>query len=146
MLEPKCARAPLLLLLFSLGLSQAIAQETKRPETVEPGLWERVVRLYDEAKRQGETVPGDVAEWVATDLGREGAWEYRVIDHAGNGAPELEARLNELGAERWECIALDPFPRGTRLILKRTKRSYLRALPLSDLMRLFPLTGGSGEP
>jgi hypothetical protein len=141
-------RVFLFLLLFVLGASLCFGQEegTDRPAAVEPGLWERVVALYDEAKEQGEKVPGDVAEWIESDLGREGAWEYKVADVAGGNGGKLEKRLNELGAERWECIQVEALPGTTRLVLKRTKKSYLRRLPLSDLMRLIPLAGGSDEP
>jgi len=137
-----------LVILFVLGASLCFGQEevSERPDTVEPGLWERVVALYDEAKEQGEKVPGNVAEWIESDLGREGAWEYKVVDVAGGKGSILEKQLNELGAERWECIHVEPLPGATRLVFKRTTKSYLRRLPLSDLMRLIPLAGGSDEP
>lgn len=119
--------------------------DATRPATVEAGLWERVVTLYEEAREQGEKVPGDIADWIGADLGREGSWEYKVVDVPGASGEKLESRLNQLGAERWDCISVEPLSGRTRLVLKRTQKSYLRRLPLSDLMRLIPLFGDSGD-
>lgn len=57
------------------------------------------------------------------------AIEYRVIpiepDEPSNA---LEARLNALGKERWECVFAPPSPAGNRLLCRRLPLSYLRLL------------------
>ena len=114
------------------------------PESIgESEVWSEVERLYELAKRKGEEVPKDVYEWVAEDVKRYGDWEYRVVDLSPDDAAALETRLNEMGAERWECIWIEARPQATRLFLKRPAKNYLRTLPLSDLLKLVP--AGDGE-
>ena len=48
-----------------------------------------------------------------------------------------------MGAERWECIWVQPRGSQLRLILKRPVRSYLMRVPLSQLIKLIP-EGDSG--
>jgi hypothetical protein len=62
-----------------------------------------------------------------------------------NGADDeaMQARLNELGADRWEVFWMEPAGSDFRVFLKRPARSYLRHVPFSQLGRIVP--GGSPE-
>jgi len=125
---------------LAAGANQPAAQQGLEKE--DPGLWQEVVRLYESAKEKGEQVPQDIYEWVRVDLRNQGSWEYRVVDVAATPPQLVEQRLNDLGAERWECIWIQPSGKMLRLFLKRPIKSYLRELSLPQLLRLLP-SGGS---
>lgn len=124
-----------------ISLSLASGQEKPAEEPGESGVWNEVVRLYESAKEKGEQVPKNVYEWAREDLQRHGTWEYHVVEVSDAA---IEKRLNTLGAERWECIWIQPAGKQLRLVLKRPVRSYLRNLPLSQVLKLLP-GGGSDE-
>ena len=110
---------------------------------VTESLMEEVQRLYEQAKAAGEKVPGSISEWVKEDLSRIGAWEYRIETLDTAKVDQLQARLNELGNERWDVFWVSPEKKGTqaRFYFKRPSRSYLRAIPVGDILKLVP-TGG----
>lgn len=108
-------------------------------------LKERVRELYRQARESGQKVPKDALEWARQDLHRIGDWEYRVVDLPPEGPQARQARLNELGSERWEAFWMEPAGDGIRVYLKRRSRSWLEKLPLSELRRLVPSGGGGGE-
>jgi hypothetical protein len=123
----------------------ALAQETageRNPD--DQGLWEEIRRLYEEAKDAGEQVPEDVVEWVKLDFQKIGDWEYRVVTVPRKNDETLEETLTELGADRWECFWVEPTGNKLRLLLKRPSRSYLKMIPLSQLLKLVPGGGGEG--
>jgi hypothetical protein len=128
-----------------LALSPAALGQEAAPEA-EPdtGLWNQILRLYEQAKESGERVPKDVYEWLTQEVQGIGDWEYRVVEMKEAGPAETEARLNELGAERWECIWIETVGRKTRFILKRPVKGYLGQIPLSELIKLIPYPG-SGD-
>ncbi len=113
-------------------------------EEADPGLMDEVRRLYESAKEKGERVPRNVSDWVREDIGAIGDWEYLVLPAGGPGGGSLQERLNELGRDRWECFWIEPREEGPVLYLKRPSRTYLRHIPLSDLLRILP-TGGAAE-
>ena len=104
---------------------------------------EEVQRLYQQAKAAGEKVPSDLLEWAREDLARVGRWEYRVAVLEGDAA-EVETRLNEHGAERWECLSLSREKGKWVAVLKRPMGSrlhhYFGYVSPSDILRLL---GGS---
>ncbi len=77
------------------------ADKPAEEESTSSRAWAEVKGTYKKAKRKavemGETVPDKIPDWVKEDLENVGDWEYRVVE-AVRG--ELEATLNELGAER----------------------------------------------
>jgi hypothetical protein len=111
------------------------------------GLWDEVEHLYGQARDTGEQVPGDVYDWLKEDLNQIGDWEYRVVEIPSSERTLAETELNDLGKERWECFWVEARGSRTRFYLKRPSRSYLRNLPLSDLMKVVPTpdAGGGGE-
>ncbi len=100
--------------------------------------------LYEKAKEAGEEVPADLYEWIREDIGRINTWEYTILAVDPNTRGDLKEGLEKLGKDRWECF--DSFNSGTEIVLifKRPARSYLRHLPLKDLLRVLP-DGGEGE-
>lgn len=125
-----------------LGLVLSCSPETPGREDSPDALREQISELYNRARESGEDVSGNAYEWAREDVERIGDWEYRVLRHTGADDAALEARLNELGSERWEVIWIESGSGGLKLFLKRPTRSYLRHLPLSELPRLIP---GLGE-
>ena len=100
---------------------------------------EEIQRLYQQAKAAGEKVPADLLEWARQDLAQAGRWEYRVATMDG-AAAEVEASLNELGRDRWECLSLSKEKGRWTAVMKRPGLSriqrYFGSLTASDLMRL----------
>jgi len=112
------------------------------PDDRVAALKERVQELYRQARESGQKVPKDALEWARQDLHRIGDWEYRIVDLPREDAHSRQARLNELGSERWEAFWMEPAGDGLRVYLKRRSRSWLEKLPLSELRRLVPSGGG----
>jgi hypothetical protein len=132
---------------LALALAVGLGCDDRMPPTVPDDgpateaardAWRQIEDLYQRAVERGEKVPDDVAEWAREDLRRIGRWEYRIEKFAHADDEALEAHLNRLGRERWECYWLRPEADGTTLFLKRPARSYLRQIPVSDLLRLLP--------
>ena len=122
------------------------ADEKPEPqEENKSSLWGEVLHLYEKAKEKGERVPTDVYEWIKEDLQSVGDWEYHVFDVEESGAESIQTKLNELGADRWECICVQTIDSKTRFILKRSRKSYLKHLPLSQLAKIIPGGGDSGS-
>ena len=139
--DPLCGTLMLAatLLIGPVGIAQ---DEQPTTEEVEGSVWDDVVELYERAKAAGEQVPKDIYEWVHTDLESIGDWEYRVESIDMRQVEALERQLNELGADRWECIWIQETDGPARLIFKRPVRSYLKHVPLSQLLRAIPGSGG----
>ena len=110
---------------------------------LEPILQGQIRELYRQAQDAGESVPTDAYDWARSDLQKMGDWEYMLLRLDGADDEAMQARLNELGADRWEVFWMQPVDSGFRVFLKRPARSYLRHVPLSELSRIVP--GGSSE-
>jgi hypothetical protein len=127
-------------MLVALLAGPAVAQEA----TEEPSSLEDVLALYEWAKQAGE-VPKDVYTWAKEDLANIGDWEYMVVQLDLAGATALEFKLNELGADRWELIWVNQEGSKVRLVLKRSVRTWLTKLPLSELLKMLPGAPGGDE-
>ena len=108
-------------------------------------LKERVRELYRQARESGQQVPKDALEWAQQDLRRLGDWEYKIVELPREDSESRQARLNELGFERWEAFWMEPAGSGIRVYLKRRSRSWLEKIPLSQLRLLWPSGGGGAE-
>ncbi len=135
-----------LLLCAALAAVGPVSAQEEPPEEAEAGTWAEVRAAYEKAKLKaramGESLPDKVPDWVKEDLANVGDWEYRVVAVPRD---ELEAKLNELGAERWECFSVEPMGKKTQIVVKRRKRSQLRELQdLSpdDLLTVLKLLKG----
>ena len=137
--------------LCALALLPVVAAD---PEVAEPvqenmekapdeSLWKQIQALYDSAKKAGDINTESVTEWLKSDYESMGDWEYRVIQVTSKDSSVLEAELNLAGTERWEVFWVREGSGNFTFFLKRSQRSYLRSIPLSDLLKLIP--GGGGE-
>jgi len=123
------------------GVPDAVAEAQRAAEVA----WERAREFYDRAREAGEEAPAGVARWTAEDIGRIGDWEYLSERIETADPQQLTERLNELGAERWEVYWQERSADGESFVvyMKRPARSYLRHVPIGELLRLVP--GGSPE-
>ncbi len=120
--------------------------DVPRETSGENATLKQVKELYDKAKAAGEKVPGDVMEWTRSEVKRFGSWEYEVVDVDLPTAARMKSVLDGLGAERWECFHVIDRGGGTvALVCKRPTRSYLRAIPFKELVRLVPIGGSDGD-
>ena len=110
----------------AMDATGSVAQDT--------GDW--VTETFESLKNQGMTTANNATEWVQEDLQNMSAFEYKVISKEGNG----EQALNELGKQRWECFAVDD----QSFYLKRQSKSYLRHVPVKDLLKFLPAGGDGG--
>lgn len=97
---------------------------------------------FDALKKKGLTTASDAGSWLTQDFKNMNAWEYKVVFVADKTPLGAERALNQLGAENWECFHVQPQATSTMFYLKKPKRSYLKSLPTSDLMRLVPMMSG----
>lgn len=98
--------------------------------------------MYQKVKETGENVPDDAIQWAMADVKKIGDWDYKVVRVTGESPGEIEELLNDLGRMRWDCFWVDRDDRGMTLYMKRTARSYLKHIPLRDVLRVFPTDQG----
>ena len=99
--------------------------------------------MFQSLKSRGLTTADNVSDWVTDDFKSMGGWEYKIVE----GLPD-EEKMNELGGSRWECFHVAPptLAHGPMVFFyKRQKRSYLRNIPMKDLLKLMPLMSNGGE-
>jgi hypothetical protein len=101
--------------------------------------------LYNSLKEKGLTTAGSATEWLSDDIRNMGAFEYKVITLDGRDPARVEKQLNELGQQRWECFHVTGEGEQMVFYLKKDRRSYLKNVPVKDLMKLIPLMGGDGQ-
>lgn len=97
---------------------------------------------------RGLTTAKDAGSWDSEDWNSIGAWEYKVVfvastDKTKDRVPP-EQTLNEHGKLRWECFHVSDRPGGVTYFMKRQKKSYLKNMPLRDVLKLVPLLGTDG--
>lgn len=98
--------------------------------------------MYQKVKETGEKVPDDAIQWAMTDVKKIGDWDYKVVRVRENNPGKIEDLLNELGGMRWDCFWIDKDGNGMTLYFKRTARSYLKHIPLRDVLRVIPTDQG----
>jgi len=102
----------------------------------------RIERLYKQAKEAGEDVPSDVTEWLKTDIENMTRWHYHIETLKSLENKTLDKKLDALGRERWECFQVVRDGTQWRLFFKRRKRSYLKMIPVRQLLEFGPDGGG----
>ena len=136
------------LLLLLTALLAGCASDPELPASPDDriaALKQRVQELYQQARESGQQVPKDALDWAQQDLRRMGDWEYKIVDLPREDPESRQDRLNELGSERWEAFWMEPAGNGIRVYLKRRSKSWLEKMPLSELRRLWPSSGGGAE-
>ena len=99
-----------LFLLVPLALAGCASDPDSPPSSSDQveALKERVRELYRQARESGQQVPQDALEWARQDVRRIGDWEYKIEELPREDPQARQARLNELGAERWEVFWIEP--------------------------------------
>ena len=92
-------------------------------------------QTFKTLKDQGLTTASSTGQWLNEDWQNMESWQYKVLPTSSVPAEQLEAKLNELGKQGWECFSIDD----KRMIFKKASESYLRRLPFKDILRLAPL-------
>lgn len=95
--------------------------------------------MYKSLSEQGKTHTGNVKDWIAEDWNNASAWEYQVISVDDNDPAMLQEKLNEAGKQRWDCFHVSDGGTATTFYMKRQKKSYMKNLPLRDMLKLVPL-------
>ncbi|QEG23872.1 hypothetical protein [Mariniblastus fucicola] len=105
--------------------------------------------MYKSLSESGMTTTTNVKDWVAEDWSNINAWEYQVVTVESAQLVEnpgiLQEKMNEAGKLRWECFHVSDGPGATMFYFKRRKRSYMKNLPLKDMLKLVPLLDSGGE-
>ncbi len=101
--------------------------------------------MYQSLRDQGSTTANSATEWLSEDWSKMGAWEYKVVLLENKSPADMEGKLNELGAQRWECFHVMPTGSGQAMYFKKPARSYLKNVPLKDMMKLIPLLDNGNE-
>ena len=90
-------------------------------------------KLLQEAGQQIDGLaPGtkEVTESTSQELEKLFIYEYKVAEFRKDAAAaELEAGLQQLGQDRWECFASDRSDKGLRFFCRRRPKTYLRYIP-----------------
>ena len=85
-------------------LEQSVA--TGEAATEQTTAW--ISEQFHSARSAGETTATSARDWVMQDIQRMSSWQYKSETFTSSDRPEqIIARLNELGAKRWECILVD---------------------------------------
>ena len=147
MFRPAAVLGIIILTLLPAAAANPVEPEPSQEQTAEPSdesLWKQIQSLYEAAKKAGDIDAGSVTEWLKSDYESIGDWEYRVIQVDSKDSSVLQTCLNTEGQDRWEVFWVREGAGDFTFFLKRPVRSYLRSIPLSDLLKLIP-GGGGGD-
>ena len=121
---------------YSEKLKEAYAEKLKKSKE----LYDKGVKAasdkYAETFEEGKDLSGKSKEWLLKDLKNIGDWEYKVETFNLKNPKDLEIRLNQLGADRWQCFWVEGTKDGKTFYFKRTKLSYLSKIPTGALLRI----------
>lgn len=97
--------------------------------------------VYKQLKDRGLTTANSAGQWVTEDYQSLGDWEYKIIKlDSDQSVEQSEKELNELGRSRWECFQVTAASGNAHYyFFKRPKKSYLKNIPLRDMLKLVPL-------
>lgn len=127
--------------LYALAESQSVQTENQEGSGLFKGLKEKF-------QGTGETqqAPSGITDRLREDAQKIGAWEYRVVSLPSTQDADLEKKLNELGLERWEAFSVQRDEETLRVFLKRPASTYLKAIPMSEYLRLIPKAEQGDRP
>lgn len=117
----------------------AEAVEQQKEEAWQDNLIKEAQKWLNSSKQAGERS----ADWLKEDVKRMGDFEYKIVRIPANDDQALTAQLNELGSQRWEVYWVQEQGDQIRFFLKRTARTYMKHVPVGDMLRLIPKESGS---
>lgn len=132
----------------------ATEEKAKQAEEAEESYYEQLKKLIKEltdsgkeATEKGKEMSEEAKEWVKKDFSKIGDWEYKQIRLPLHDLPNLAEKLNELGADRWDCFWVHQQGHDLHLLCKRPAISYLQKLGRVDIMKIISSlsSGGSTE-
>lgn len=101
--------------------------------------WEWANETFESLKSQGLTSAQSTSQWLGQDWKNMESWQYQIVVLDGEPA-DVARKLNELGEQGWECFEVtDLTSTSTKFYLKKPTFSYLRQLPVKDVIKLVPL-------
>lgn len=95
--------------------------------------------MYKSLSERGMTTTTNVKDWISEDWNNINAWEYQVVSVQTEDPAALQKKLNESGSQRWDCFHVSSSGAKTTFFMKRQKKSYMKSLPLKDMLKLIPL-------
>jgi hypothetical protein len=124
--------------------SKPLDEQSPTAESEAARYMEEIKNRYSEmtslAKKHGD-VPQEALDWFKQDIQNISTWDYKILELSLSDGEKAEHELNQLGAERWEVIAAITTSQGERVLLKRARKSYLKSLPVKDILRLMQNDG-----
>ena len=121
---------------YSEKLMEAYSEKLKKSKE----LYEKGVKVasekYTKTLEGGRDISGKSKDWLLKDLQNIGDWEYKIESFDLKNLKDLEIRLNQLGAERWQCFWVEQSAKGKVFYFKRTKLSYLSKIPTGAMLRI----------
>lgn len=99
--------------------------------------------MFKSASENGQTTSNNVSEWISEDWNNINAWEYQIVSvdskQITSDPTIVQKKLNEAGKKRWECFHVSDIAGGMIFYFKRQRKSYMKSLPLKDMLKLVPL-------
>ena len=122
---------------YSERLKEAASEKLRKSKD----LYDKGVKVasdkYAETFEEGKDLSGKSKEWLLKDIQNIGDWEYKIEKFSLKNSKDLEIRLNQLGAEGWQCFWVEQGNDNTKsFYFKRTKMSYLTKIPTGALLRI----------
>ncbi|GEM_PF-4817412 len=102
------------------------SEESEEEKQVMDLYLERAMQLYKETAGEDAVMPEDAQQWVMEDLKKIGDWEYQVLRISDRDPDRIQAAMNELGSQRWECFFVRTVDGAALYHFKRQKTSYLQ--------------------
>lgn len=98
-------------------------------------------KMFEDVKSSGMTGAGNAQEWVTEDIRNMNAFKYKIEKVSFDDLEALENQLNHLGQLKWECFHVAERGSETVMFFKKERRSLLKNIPLSDMMKIVPFMG-----
>ena len=89
---------------------------------------------FESLRNSGLTNAENTSQWLKQDWKNMQSWQYKTLS-LNDAEGSADDQLNRLGAQGWECFHVD----SRTFYFKKPADSYLRQLPLRDVMKLIPL-------
>ena len=121
---------------YSERLKEAASEKIKQSKDLYDKGVKAASAKYAETFEEGKDISGKSKEWLLKDIQNIGDWEYRIEEFRLKNPKDLEIRLNQLGAERWQCFWVEHSKDQKIFYFKRTKLSYLSKIPTGALLRI----------
>jgi len=104
-----------------------------------------LMQSFESAKATGATSATSTSDFFKTEMAKIGSWEYQVIEIGPLTPQEKTEQLNQLGVQRWECMATGSLQDNrSQFVFKRKVKSQFDNIPTKDLARFILMIGGGG--